>query len=84
MRVSELREAIEYLDGDMEVRLMSQPSWPFEYSVRDVICGLDLGEEDEGYDPEGDDPEEEGPRENIVYLVEGAQICYGTKAAWGR
>ena len=31
--VSQLRELLEGLDDDAEVRLMNQASWPFEYSV---------------------------------------------------
>ncbi len=31
--VAELRFALERFDDDTEVRLMSQSSWPFEYSI---------------------------------------------------
>lgn len=31
--VDQLRELLNGLDGDTEVRLMNQSSWPFEYSV---------------------------------------------------
>ena len=37
MTISELRELIEELEesglGDAEVRLATQPAWPFEYSL---------------------------------------------------
>lgn len=37
MTVNELKEMLDYYDGDMEVRFASQPSWPFEYSINDVV-----------------------------------------------
>lgn len=42
MNVAQLRELIENLDGEVEVRLMTQPNYihPFEYSIAGVV-GLD-------------------------------------------
>lgn len=37
MTVNELKERLDYYDGDMEVRFASQPSWPFEYSINDIV-----------------------------------------------
>ena len=37
MTVDELKEVLEYYDGDMEVRFASQPNWPFEYSINDAV-----------------------------------------------
>ncbi len=37
MTVDELKEILEYYDGDMEVRFASQPNWPFEYSITDAV-----------------------------------------------
>ena len=37
MTVAELIQELEYLDGDLEVRFASQPNWPFEYSIRNVV-----------------------------------------------
>jgi hypothetical protein len=66
------------LGGDAEVRLMTQQNWPFE----NRICGLTSGQEmndatDEDTDDNGDVAEDA-----IVYIVEGGQICYGSKRAW--
>jgi len=36
LTVGELREAIEELDDDVEVRLAEQPRWAFEHSVTDA------------------------------------------------
>jgi hypothetical protein len=33
MKVIELKEALEGIPDDAEVRLAMQPSWPFEYSL---------------------------------------------------
>jgi predicted membrane GTPase involved in stress response len=65
MTVGELKEMLEGLDDDMEVRLAMQPAWPFEYSISSVEV-IDN-------DPEGSDKE---PIEGIVYLVEGDQLGY--------
>ena len=65
MTVGELKEMLEGLDDDMEVRLAMQPSWPFEYSI-DSVEVIDN-------DPDGLDDE---PIEGIVYLVEGSQLGY--------
>ena len=37
MIVSELLELLEGVSPDAEVRLATQPSWPFEYSVSTVV-----------------------------------------------
>lgn len=65
MTVGELKEMIDGLDEDVEVRLAMQPSWPFEYSISSVEV-IDN-------DPEGSDEE---PIEGIVYLAEGDQLGY--------
>ena len=40
MTVNELKEVLEYHDGDMEVRFASQPNYPFEYSINDAVAVL--------------------------------------------
>ena len=64
--------------GDAEVRLMTQQNWPFE----NRICGVTSGQEmnDTDHNDEGDD--QDVADESIVYIVEGGQICYGSKRAW--
>lgn len=33
MTVGELKEILDRIDDDKEIRFVSQPSWPFEYSI---------------------------------------------------
>ena len=40
MRVDELRELLEEMDDDMEVRFAGQPNWPFEYSINGAFVSL--------------------------------------------
>ena len=80
MHLSELIEKLEEQHeayGDVEVRFMTQQSWPFENSIRGVCSSEELNEAE--YEP---DEEDEDENENIVYLVEGKQLCYGNAAAW--
>jgi len=37
MTVQELINELEYLNPEAEVRFASQPSWPFEYSITEVV-----------------------------------------------
>jgi len=82
MTVGELIQILEQLDEDTEIRIASQPSWPFEYSISGVTTKsraekVDSNEEeivgaDEGLDnPDGAD---------IAYIVEGEQMCYASKS----
>lgn len=66
MTVSELIEILKDFDGDMEVRIASQPNYPFEYSIDNVWV----------------DENEESEYSESVYLTEGRQIGYFTKNAW--
>jgi len=84
MTIDDLIERLEqYRDemgGSAEVRLMTQQNWPFEYTLAGICSGEEInGEADE------DDPDDDGDvdDENVVYLVEGTQLGYGTKRAWG-
>ena len=65
MTKGELLDALQEMDPDTEIRFASQPSWPFEYSIHDIVIVDD--------EPEQDDCEEST---QIVYLVEGRQIGY--------
>jgi hypothetical protein len=79
--IEQLEDMREQLggNGDVEVRLMHQPEWPFEYDIAGVVSSLDIREnepdEDDAFDPEGD-------TEQVVYICEGRQLGYGSKAAW--
>ena len=79
MKVSELIEFLEEQDPDAEVLVMMQQNWPFENRICGVTSGRDMNEADD--DDEGDDDQDVAD-ENIVYIVEGGQICYGSKRAW--
>ena len=77
-------ELIEYLEnyrdeigGDAEVRLMTQQNWPFENSVHGLASGAEINASDEDEDDDGDVASDQ-----ILYIVEGQQLCYGTKRAW--
>ena len=64
MTVGELRELLEGVDDSCEMRIASQPSYPFEYSLE----RLEVVEADiEFPTPEG---------RPVVYLVEGSQLGY--------
>ena len=74
----------EYRDEhgeDAEVRLMTQENWPFENRIAGVTSGAETNE------ASNDDPSEylddqDVAEDAIVYIVEGGQICYGSKWAW--
>ena len=80
MTINELIERLEdYRDeigGDAEVRLMTQQNWPFE----NTIFGLASGEEING-DPDDED-DDDVEADQVLYICEGQQLCYGTKRAW--
>jgi hypothetical protein len=84
MKVSELIELLEDQDPDAEVMIMSQENWPFENAVAGVAVREEFARDDE----DGDDDEREEPRyekgtaPTDVFLVEGQQLRYGSKAAW--
>jgi len=79
MTISQLIELLEdyreEFGDDIEMRLMTQQSWPFENS----ICGLTSGREMNETD---DDDDQDVADEQILYIVEGGQLGYGSKRAW--
>ncbi|AMV35304.1 hypothetical protein VN12_24475 [Pirellula sp. SH-Sr6A] len=70
-----LNDYREEFGGDAEVRLMTQQNWPFENRICGVTSGRDMNETD-------DDDDQDVADDNTVYIVEGGQICYGSKRAW--
>ena len=84
MKVKELIDILEEQDPDAEVLIMSQQSWPFENGIAGVAVREDLVEEDEDLDDEErEEPRfEKGTARNDVFIVEGQQLRYGSKAAW--
>jgi len=85
MTIEQLQEILEdYLhaggSADTEVRFMGQYSWPFEYSISgEFIPGLVGDEDEDGEKFEGQPTQNGAP---ALYLTEGTQLGYGTKAAW--
>ncbi|MFA7332423.1 MAG: hypothetical protein WC326_15245 [Candidatus Delongbacteria bacterium] len=91
-RLEELAQA----HPDAEVRLMTQSQWPFEYSIQGLATKSNMDDESDRQEAERilergvdlDEEDEVGPRKEvgtgpeIIYLVEGSQLGYGSKAAW--
>jgi len=79
MTLNELIERLEeYRDlhgEDCEVRLMTQQNWPFENAIIGLVSGAEINESDEDDDACVED-------DAVVYIVEGTQLCYGSKRAW--
>ena len=86
--IDQLEDMKEQVGEHAEVRYASQPSWPFENSIRDVYALTKderryMAEEalrEEGYDEdeikENIDEEELEQAEDVVYPEEGVQIGY--------
>ena len=74
-RLTDLRDFQE-IDGDTEVRLMTQPNWPFEWSIDGVVYDDEIDEDEDG--------EEKDEDENVkaIYILEGQQLGYGRRKAW--
>ena len=71
-----LEEAAVGLGDDAEVRLMLQQNWPFENSIFGLASGKDINAS------EDDDEDEDVDSDNVLYIVEGEQLGYGSKRAW--
>jgi hypothetical protein len=84
MKVRDLIEILEDQDPDAEVLIMSQQSWPFENAIAGVAVREEIVEDDEDLDDEErEEPHyEKGTAANDVFIVEGQQLRYGSKAAW--
>ena len=89
MTLSDLIERLEELRAelgdDVEVRLMTQQNYPFENELAGATCLRDIHERDEVDSDDDDNPERfepEGEPAEVVYLLEGRQLGYGTQTAW--
>lgn len=84
MTIGELMERLEELSeqfgDDSEVRIASQPSWPFEYDIKGMVSKNELFQNDEDYTADGKRSDKIG--EDVVWIVEGSQLGYFTKDAW--
>jgi hypothetical protein len=76
--IERLEEYRDELGGDAEVRLMTQQNWPFENAITGLVSGAEINDTED--DEEGDDDDVEA--DAVVYIVEGTQLCYGSKRAW--
>ena len=77
MIVSELIGLLEQYDGDAEVRLALQPTYPFEHSILGVVC------QDELRDAiEGEWSADEQPTHDVVWIAEKEQIGMVTHQLW--
>ncbi len=75
MTVRELINLLEDHDAHAEVRIAHQPSWPFEYSIGDIVA-CDPGDEDEeGECGDGGDASR-GHEPPVVYIGEREQLGY--------
>lgn len=80
MNVSQLIERLEeyreMYGDDAEVRIMTQQNWPFENRIHGLVSGEEINDWDRG-DDDGDAEDDD-----VIYIVEGGQLQYGTKKAW--
>jgi hypothetical protein len=66
--IERLEDIASDYDDQAPVRIMSQPKWPFEYTVAGLAVSTEFGNDDDGA--------------VVIYIVEGSQIGYGSKEAW--
>ena len=74
MTVKQLIDLLVDMNPEAEVTMMSQPSWPMEYSLRGVA-------ERQAFDRKK--PQDEKAAPNDVVLIEGQWLRYGSRDAWG-
>jgi hypothetical protein len=86
MKVGELIDMLSDYDDAAEVRLMTQPSWPFEHSISGVVSRdeIECDPDDEPADASNAGRTFDGGRNGTgdVFILEGSQLCYGSKQAW--
>ena len=81
--IDALEEHAEFAPAgdDTEVRIMGQESWPFENCIHGTCARSDIGREDGEHEDDREQLLEPGETE-AIFIVEGRQLCYGSKAAW--
>ena len=72
----------EEFGGDVEVRLMTQQNWPFENKIHGVTSGQEMNEQSDTDEEDGTTNDDDVAADDVIYIVEGGQICYGSKRAW--
>lgn len=97
MKLSELIEFLQDYQTqnegeDPEVQFQYQPNWPLLSGISQVIDAKEIhdreiqtSKERENRNPtdESDDEHYEFEGPNVIYLVEGRHIGYGSRYAWG-
>ena len=89
MTLSDLIERLEELRSELgdnvEVRLMTQQNYPFENELAGATCLRDIREREVVESDDDENPERfdaDGDPAEVVYLLEGRQLGYGTQTAW--
>ena len=73
--IQRLEDYRDELGGETQVRLMTQQNWPFENEIVGLASGAEINDRDDDEDADVDE-------DNVVFIVEGQQRCYGSKRAW--
>jgi len=73
--IQRLEDYRDELGGATQVRLMTQQNWPFENEIVGLASGAEINDRDDDEDADVDE-------DNVVFIVEGRQRCYGSKRAW--
>ena len=76
--IQRLEDYRDELGGETPVRLMTQQNWPFENEIVGLASGAEINDRDD--DDEDDDDDVDA--DQVVFIVEGDQRCYGSKRAW--
>ena len=74
----ELSQEFEDMDPETEIRIASQPHWPFEYSIMPEVHIAERNvkqDEDEG-EGEGEGEDDGKETVTVIYLAEHKQIDY--------
>ncbi|MFM7832720.1 MAG: hypothetical protein ACKPJD_13070 [Planctomycetaceae bacterium] len=66
--IERLKEYNDLFGPDCEVRLQTQPHWPFETTIAGVVTAEEVLHND--------------TCPNLIYILEGTQLGYGSKTAW--
>jgi hypothetical protein len=81
-RLEECRDELGDAGGDIEVRLASQPNYPFEWDIFGVALSTDIETEDGDEEDEEDAEHPDDAEAPVVYICEGRQLDYASRAIW--
>ena len=74
--IEQLTQLAEEYGDEVEVRLATQPSWPFEYSIGNVIAVQSGMTKEEIAIAEAAIRDEKDSTKLVVYIGEGTQLGY--------